>query len=56
MNVITFRPATLADSQRIASLHTVSWRDAYRGILPDAYLEGPIFLHSVMSGVIYKFY
>jgi len=42
MNVITFRLATLADSQRIASLHTVSWRDAYRGILPDAYLEGPI--------------
>jgi GNAT superfamily N-acetyltransferase len=42
MNAITFRPATLADSQRIASLHTISWRDAYRGILPDAYLTGPI--------------
>jgi GNAT superfamily N-acetyltransferase len=42
MNAITFRSATLADSQRIASLHTVSWRDAYRGILPDAYLAGPI--------------
>jgi GNAT superfamily N-acetyltransferase len=37
-----FRPATLADSQSIASLHTLSWRDAYRGILPDAYLDGPI--------------
>jgi GNAT superfamily N-acetyltransferase len=36
----TFRSATLADSQRIASLHTDSWRDAYRGILPDAYLDG----------------
>jgi len=42
MNPVTFRPATLADSQRIASLHTVSWRDVYRGILPDAFLAGPI--------------
>jgi GNAT superfamily N-acetyltransferase len=42
MNPVTFRLATLADSQRIASLHTVSWRDAYRGILPAAYLAGPI--------------
>ena len=42
MNTLTFRSATLADSQRIASLHTGSWRDAYRGILPDAYLAGPI--------------
>ena len=42
MNAITFRLATLADSQRIASLHTVSWRDVYRGILPDPYLVGPI--------------
>jgi GNAT superfamily N-acetyltransferase len=39
---LIFRPATLADSQRIASLHTDSWRDAYRGILPDAYLDGPV--------------
>ncbi len=42
MNPVTFRPARLADSQRIASLHTISWRDAYRGILPAAYLAGPI--------------
>jgi GNAT superfamily N-acetyltransferase len=42
MNTVCFRPATLADSQRIAFLHTMSWRDAYRGILPDAYLAGPI--------------
>ena len=42
MNTVIFRSATLADSQRIASLHTVSWRDAYRGILPDAYLAGTI--------------
>ena len=42
MNTVIFRSATVTDSQRIASLHTVSWRDAYRGILPDAYLAGPI--------------
>ena len=42
MNPVTFRHATLPDSQRIASLHTMSWQDAYRGILPDAYLAGPI--------------
>jgi GNAT superfamily N-acetyltransferase len=37
-----FRPATFADSPRVASLHTDSWRDAYRGIVPDVYLDGPI--------------
>ena len=42
MDTITFRPATFADSQRIASLHTDSWRDAYRSILSEAYLVGPI--------------
>ena len=42
MNPVTFRRATLADSPRIASLHIDSWRDAYRGILPAAYLAGPI--------------
>jgi GNAT superfamily N-acetyltransferase len=36
------RSATLADCQSIASLHTASWRNTYRGILPDAYLDGPI--------------
>jgi GNAT superfamily N-acetyltransferase len=42
MNTITLRSATVADSQRIASLHTDSWRNTYRGILPDSYLTGPI--------------
>jgi len=42
MDSVIFRLATLADSERIASLHTASWRDAYRGILPPAYLVGPI--------------
>jgi GNAT superfamily N-acetyltransferase len=36
------RSATLADGQSIASLHMASWRNTYRGILPDTYLDGPI--------------
>jgi GNAT superfamily N-acetyltransferase len=36
------RPITPADATVIASLHTASWRAAYRGILSDAYLDGPI--------------
>lgn len=42
MTCLVFRPARPADSERIAELHTASWRDAYRGILPDAYLAGPV--------------
>jgi GNAT superfamily N-acetyltransferase len=36
---ITFRKATESDVKEIASLHTESWRDAYRIILPDSYLD-----------------
>jgi GNAT superfamily N-acetyltransferase len=42
MNALIFRRATEADAEAIASLHTESWRDAYRKILPDSYLDGPI--------------
>jgi GNAT superfamily N-acetyltransferase len=42
MNTFMFRQATLSDADAIASLHTESWRDAYRGILPDSYLDGQI--------------
>ena len=42
MNPVHFRAAALADSETIASLHVGSWRSAYRGILPDEYLDGPI--------------
>jgi GNAT superfamily N-acetyltransferase len=42
MNRVVFRSATATDSKAIASLHTESWRDAYRGILPDAYLDESI--------------
>jgi GNAT superfamily N-acetyltransferase len=36
------RPARPADADALAELHTASWRSAYRGLLPDAFLDGPI--------------
>ncbi|MFY8106650.1 MAG: GNAT family N-acetyltransferase [Elstera sp.] len=39
---LLFRRATLDDAARIADLHTRSWRTAYRGLLLDAYLDGPL--------------
>jgi len=42
MTSLVFRSAGPADSERIAELHTASWRDAYAGILPDTYLCGPV--------------
>jgi hypothetical protein len=36
------REATATDAPAIAALHVASWRSAYRGALPDAYLDGPI--------------
>jgi GNAT superfamily N-acetyltransferase len=39
---LTLRAAAPADSGPIAALHAESWRNTYRGILADAYLDGPI--------------
>lgn len=39
---IDVREAAAADAAAIAALHTASWRTTYRGILSDAYLDGPI--------------
>ena len=36
------RPATPADETVIAALHTESWRQSYRGALPDKYLDGAL--------------
>jgi len=36
---ISLRAATSADAALIASMHTRSWASAYRGILPDSYLD-----------------
>ncbi len=36
------RPATATDADVVAALHADSWREVYRGILPDAYLDGDV--------------
>ncbi len=38
-----YRPARASDESAIASLHADSWRRAYRGLLPDAYLDHDVF-------------
>lgn len=40
MNSLTLRPATLADAPDIARVRIDSWRATYRGLIPDAYLDG----------------
>lgn len=35
---VTIRPATPADAERIAAVHIASWREAYRGVVPDDHL------------------
>ena len=35
--------AVRADAAAIAALHAESWATAYRGFLPDAFLDGPVF-------------
>ena len=38
----TYRPIELTDCEAIAVLHAESWRQTYRGILTDEYLDGPV--------------
>jgi GNAT superfamily N-acetyltransferase len=38
----TILPAQPEDAVAIATLHVESWRSAYRGLLPDAFLDGPV--------------
>ena len=40
---MTCRPATPDDADGIAQLHAESWRAAYRGSYPDAYLDGEVW-------------
>ena len=35
-------PAVAEDAPAIAALHAESWRTAYRGMVPDDFLDGPI--------------
>lgn len=39
---ISLRDARFQDAGAIAALHVLSWRSAYRGILPDDYLDGEV--------------
>lgn len=43
------RPGTIADAALIASMHSRSWASAYRGMLPDAYLDevAPVERHAL---------
>jgi GNAT superfamily N-acetyltransferase len=36
---VTIRPGGVDDARPIAEVHVRSWRHAYRGLLPDAYLD-----------------
>lgn len=37
--MIEIRPATVEDAHDIASVHVAVWREAYFGVMPQAYLE-----------------
>jgi len=39
---MSIRPAVSSDATGIAELHAASWRRAYRGILRDEFLDGPV--------------
>ncbi|MDX1402037.1 MAG: GNAT family N-acetyltransferase [Kiloniellales bacterium] len=39
---IDIRYAMPEDAPQIASLHVLSWRASYRGVLPDSFLDGEI--------------
>lgn len=42
MDSLTIRLATSQDAETIALLHIENWRNTYRGMMPDGYLDGPI--------------
>lgn len=39
MSAPALRPMTTADADAVAALHATSWRSAYRGMLPDDFLD-----------------
>jgi ribosomal protein S18 acetylase RimI-like enzyme len=42
IDTVTLRRAGPTDADTIARIHAESWRSAYRGIVSDAYLDGPV--------------
>ncbi|MGW4353782.1 N-acetyltransferase family protein [Nocardia sp. NPDC004582] len=39
---VRIRPGLGSDAEAVATLHTASWRTAYAGIMPAAYLDGAL--------------
>ena len=37
--VLTIRHAQLGDAERLAAIQVSAWQTAYRGVMPDAYLD-----------------
>ncbi|HZD98497.1 MAG TPA: N-acetyltransferase, partial [Micromonosporaceae bacterium] len=37
--MISVRPATLDDSERIADIHVKTWQAAYAGVMPQDFLD-----------------
>jgi GNAT superfamily N-acetyltransferase len=40
MAMVTVRPATVADAPAMGRVHVRAWQAAYRGHMPDGYLDG----------------
>jgi GNAT superfamily N-acetyltransferase len=53
---VVVRAAVAADLQAIADIHASSWRVAYRGLFPDAFLDGPLIANRLAhwSGVPHR--
>ena len=45
--MLEFRQAEASDARVIAELHAQSWRNTYRGMLRDDYLDGDILYERV---------
>jgi ribosomal protein S18 acetylase RimI-like enzyme len=38
--VVMIRPASVDDADAVGEVHVRAWQSAYRGVMPDAYLDG----------------
>ncbi|MET0143312.1 MAG: GNAT family N-acetyltransferase [Ilumatobacteraceae bacterium] len=38
--VVTIRPASVDDADAVGEVHVRAWQSAYRGVIPDDYLDG----------------
>jgi ribosomal protein S18 acetylase RimI-like enzyme len=38
--VVTIRPASVEDADAVGEVHVRAWQAAYRGVMPDEYLDG----------------